>query len=363
MKKTAYISVVFLLGLLFVACSGEEVIPEASYDKLVEIAFGVDHYAKVVTTAKSASASITRATAEEIAAAENKIDDLYLFLFPTATGQSLKKYYIAKSGDTWTVTEIGGSAAGSYSEDNKKVSLNLTQAEAGPREVYIVANYGAGLNPNIATIDDLKAVSRSTDTPWSTTLATPLLMSGNKTHNFIDNPMLGSGGVNTPVALTRALAKVELNIRLKKEHQSKPRIEQGTIGGGNWVPQYHYALLNFEKETYLLKDNAKTNNNLANQTADPVVLKGLDPVLWKEWVTGDDNMITSYQTDSESGKVTSMRLVTYLNERISAVPRSFIGISMPYEGAMPPPEFGPDLTGIYLPQIERNYWYVYDIEI
>lgn len=369
MSKTAYISVIFLLGLLFNACSGEEVMPGPLGGNSVEIVFGVDHYMKVTTGMKSASTSTTRATAAEIAAAEERIDNLYLFLFPTATGQSLRKYYIEKSGGAWTVSEIGGSAAGSYSEVDKKISLDLTRAEAGIRDVYIVANYGPGLNTNIATIDDLKKEFRSSDTPWwSVPLTTPLLMSGNKQgHNFINDPILGSG--NAPVVLTRALAKLELNInKLRKEHQGKPVIEEG-IPGGPVVPkhQYHYAFLNFEKETYLLETNAKTNDNLANPVPDPVVLRSVEAPLWKEWVKDNsadsgEVVITSYETDSE-GKVISMTLVTYLNERMSDTPRSFIGISMPYEGSMPPPEFGPDLTGIYLPQVERNHWYVYDIEI
>ncbi|WP_294080476.1 fimbrial protein [Proteiniphilum sp. UBA5384] len=350
MKKTAYISAALSLSLLFAACNSGQEIPQPAGQQ-VEIVFSMDNYTKVVTSTKSVSTSQTRASEAVGSEKENIITDLNLFLFDT-NGQNPKSYYF----DTSTTTS--GTWTHSTADRKGNIKLNLTQAEAGKRRVYIVANYGSVLSPS--TIDDLKGVSRSTDTPWSTTLATPILMSGDKEHNFITNRVLG-GDTDEPVHLTRVLAKLELNIKLKKEHQSKPVIQEGVPN--ELVPkhQYHYAFLNFEKETHLLSLNNKTTNNLAHEVLDPIILKEVDSRLWKQW-TADVNGITSYTTNGD-GEVIHMTLTTYLNERAFPDPRSFIGLWIPYNGAVPPPEFGPDLTGIYLPQLKRNHWYVYDVEI
>ncbi|NLD24805.1 MAG: hypothetical protein GX670_11345 [Bacteroidales bacterium] len=68
-------------------------------------------------------------------------------------------------------------------------------------------------------------------------------------------------------------------------------------------------------------------------------------------------------------KVTGLTITTYLNERDTynqENPRTSVELSLPYisDGPLPPPEFGDENYKLPLPTtIERNTWYVYDIEI
>ncbi len=69
-------------------------------------------------------------------------------------------------------------------------------------------------------------------------------------------------------------------------------------------------------------------------------------------------------TKDETGNVPALQLITYLNERTKA--GASIEISIPYidGGILPPPEFGDEVYKLQLPaKIERNNWYVYDVEI
>ncbi|MFV0417323.1 MAG: fimbrial protein [Dysgonomonas sp.] len=311
MKKIVYIVLCF--NLLFVACSSEDTLDLSSGNNKIELTFEVDNYIK------STKATTPGSTEEQT------IENLYLFLFPTTGSQSLKKYYISAS----TFSN------GSWNNSDKKILLNTTQAEAGNRIVCIVANCSeikTSLD-NITSFDDLKTILYPTNNPWSTNITTPLLMTGNKTHDFNTNYQLNN------VVLIRAVAKVQLNIKLSPEHQSIPIIASKS--------QYNYKYIDFDKNTYVLKPSAKTDNLVSSAN-------------WVAWTA--TGAVTSYVLDQN--KVTSLSLTTYLNERDNA--GSAIEISLPYQatGPLPPPEFGDETYKLLLPaKIERNHWYVYDVEI
>ncbi|WP_294080255.1 fimbrial protein [Proteiniphilum sp. UBA5384] len=371
-KLYIFLGITLWMGLSFASCSGEDEVVTGS-DKGVEIAFISDGFTKITVTPKSATSTIspftttfsnppptTRAT-DTGSIEENQIDDLYLFLFKS-DGTDPVKYYIGTPG---TFTHNGKS--GNWDKTNGRITLNMTQAEAGTRQVFIVANcvnLKTALD-NVTTITGngmtaLENVLCTTATPWTPTLSTPILMSGNVTHNFIDNRILGTGGSNPKIKLVRALAKVELNIRLTQEHQSIPVVKEGDINDPNATlterPQYHYAFLNFDKNSYAVRPAPTKQSDLTapNATVD---LRSLGESDWTVWPIPET---------SGNSIVTDLQLVTYINERDKEAdrPLSSIGISVPYTGPTPPPEFGPDISQIFLPEkIERNHWYVYDVEL
>ena len=81
--------------------------------------------------------------------AEQQIDNLYLFLFD-AGGANPIKYYVDNSfsNGQWNTTE-------------GKITLELTQAEAGTRQVYLVANVSPIIKTTldgVSTLAALKAV-------------------------------------------------------------------------------------------------------------------------------------------------------------------------------------------------------------
>lgn len=296
---------------MLIACSsGEESIDDNS-DK-IGFTFQINNFVK---------GSISKATEDPGSTEEQAIEDLYVFLFPTAGTQTLKKYYISNSVFT----------GGSWNTADNKVLFNLTQTEAGNREVYVVANC-SGLKSSLDAVESLTAlqsVLQTNSTPWSSSLNTPILMSGNKTHDFTTDKELNS------VPLVRALAKVQLNITFGADHQS------------NAISQYRYKFIDFDKNTYVLKQTTKTDNLVSSP----------------DWVTWNNGVVTSYTTNNE-GKVVSLKLTTYLNERDNS--GTIIEVSLPYVdgGLLPPPEFGDETYKLSLPvKIERNNWYVYDVEI
>lgn len=312
MKRIVYISL--FLSLLFWACSKEETSDPALDNNKIELSFTIDNYITKQTKAVDAG------TVEE-----QRIDDLYLFLFPTTGSQTLKKYYV----NTSTFT------GGSWNSSNGKISLNLTQAEAGNRQVYIIANCSSVKSEldAVASLTGLQSVLKETSQPWSDNITTPVLMSGNTTHDFNSNFQLNN------IPLTRAVAKVQLNVKLSAEHQSTPVV--------NSIAQYNYRFIDFDKNTYVLKQISKTDN-LASSS---------DWVAWQASGT-----VSAYNL--ENGKVTELIVSTYINERDNA--GSAIEISIPYQGAgpLPPPEFGNETYKLLLPaKIERNHWYIYDMEI
>jgi hypothetical protein len=308
MRKVNYIYLILFSALFFAACSSDDV-PEKGNDR-VELSYAISNF--------NVNGITTRAT-DVGSTEEQQIDNLYLFLFD-AGGANPIKYYVDNSfsNGQWNTTE-------------GKITLELTQAEAGTRQVYLVANVSPIIKTTldgVSTLAALKAVKSTVNTPWSSTLTTPILMSGSATHNFVTNRILSS------VALIRALAKVELNITLPAKHQDAD------------ASHYRYNFIDFDKNTYVLKPTAKT---------DELVTSG-----WQAWQAA--STVSSYTLTG--GKVANLKVITYINERDN--PGSYIDIQLPYNpgGPLPPPEFGGDTFKLPLPsKIERNYWYKFDVTL
>lgn len=314
MKHTIIYIILFAL-LLVPACSDETVIIQD--DDKIELAFVVTEF--------------SRSRAPELGTTgERQIDNLYLFLFPTDVSQTLVKYYV----------DMPAFSGGSWNSTTNKITLEKAQAEIRNREVYLVANC-SGIKTAldaVNTLADLQSVLLEQATPWSPAITTPLLMSGRATHNFMTDYRLDN------ISLERAVAKLQINIALKTDHQGLLTI---TDGSSAVLPQYQYRILNFDKNMYVLKPSTKTDN--------------LASTSWIPWQSTP--AITSYTTDG-SGKVNSLTLTTYLNER--DVAGATIEISLPYtpSGSLPPPEFGDEIYKLQLPAtITRNTLYIYDIEI
>lgn len=208
-----YIYIIGFLSLLFTGCSGDDDPVAGSMDnEKIILSFQINSFVK----------GSMKAATDNGSAAEQTIDNLYVFLFPTSGTQTFKSYYISSA--TFT--------GGSWSNADRKILLDLTQSEAGSRDVYIIANC-SGIKTSldgVSTVTGLQSVLQSNSTPWSTTLTTPILMSGNKTHNFNSNYQLSS------IPLIRAIAKVQLNISLTAKHQRKPLSGEGTT-------QYKYRCI------------------------------------------------------------------------------------------------------------------------
>ncbi len=301
MRNLLYIALFF--SLILGACSSEET-PISPETRSVELQISVNNFTKSATQS-------TKAGTE----AENTVDNLYVFLF--SESQPLVSYYI----DSETFAD------GSWDKADSLISLSLTTDVAGTRDVYIVANC-ADLKADLDGVDDiagLQAVFRNTDTPWSSTITTPILMVGHKSHDFVQNRRLET------VSLERAIAKVQLTIKLSEKQQSED------------ITQYKYRFVNFDKRTYVIKPDTKPDNLI---TSD-----------WAGWSAGN------YTTDSSSGKVTQLTLTTYLNERDQA--GTAVEIILPYAGGfLPPPEFGDEIYKLTLPQkITRNTIYEYDVSL
>lgn len=348
MKRVLYI--VLLAVLLFPACTSEEVPGEKPGSENIEVLFSVSNYQ--VTTVRAA----TRATQNAGNSFEQAISDFYLFLFPAGISISqTRSYYVdAVAGTVIQVYPAAGSS-GTYMATDKKVLLNLTQAEAGNRDVYIVANTAGntGLQTaldGVTTLLGLQAVLSTTTTPWSPVLTTPILMSGSKPHDFMTERVLGTGTAgNEPLRLVRALAKIELNITLKAEHKSAD------------IADYKYKYTNFHKEVNVIKKATSTGSDKYASSSASVwpITTG-----WTPWGSALDAQGIGSAHAVSGGVVTTLKLVTYVNERDDA--GAAIEIEVPYNGSgpLPPPEFGPELYKLEFPGgMQRNYWYVHEIEI
>lgn len=313
-KNMAYIHILLLSGLFIFSCNGNTDIPGG---ESVEISFRVDNFLK-----ENVNGGGTRAT-DVGTVEEQQIDNVFLFLFDE-NGANPIKYYI-------TATP---SAGGALVTASNKVTVNVRPAVAGKRLVHIVANctdLQATLS-GVTTVAGLDAVIRTTAQPWSPNITAPLLMYGSAPlHDFAANNILSS------VPLTRAVAKLELNIKLTSARQSKP-----LVGG---VAQYRYRLINFDTRTYIVKPDTKPAN-VASFTD------------WKAWEAA--GAFESYTLTGD--KVTSLKLVTYLNE--ADAEGTALKMIIPFGGMLPPPQFGDGAYSLDLPAIiERNRWYKYDIEI
>lgn len=331
--KLLYITL--LSVLLLSACSKENGIEPGLGDRTVELSFHVDDFIR--------NGSAFRAT-DAGTVTEQEVSNLYLFLFDN-TGSNPVRYYI--KDPTFT--------GGTYSSTNKKITLDMTQAEAGARQVYIIANIDPALKTDldgVTTVAGLQAVFRNTSQPWSTNITTPILMSGNATHNFITQ-----GYQLNSVHLIRAVAKLELNVKLTSGFQIVPVINSGNL------TEYKYRYVDFDTRTYVEKPTTKPANPASSS-----------PDVWPKtvnWTPWDASLDGATPTDtgtgytlSDDGKVAGLKLITYLNERDQSGTTVEIELPRADSGPLPPPEFGPELYKLPLPaKIERNTWYKYDIEI
>jgi hypothetical protein len=125
---------------------------------------------------------------------EQEVNNLYLFLFDN-TGANPVKYYIDAAtfpGGTWVNTS------------EKKITLNMTQAEAGERQVHIIANC-ADLKTQldgVTTVAGLQTVYRNTHN-LVTNINTPILMA--VVRRTIHHPRFSLNSVR----LIRTIAKIE----------------------------------------------------------------------------------------------------------------------------------------------------------
>lgn len=311
MRKVNYIYLILFTTLFFAACSSDNV-PEEKGNDRVELSYSISSFNIDGTT--------TRAT-DVGSAAEQQIDNLYLFLFDT-DGANPIKYFVNSPNF----------ANGTWSETEGKISLNLLQGDAGNRQVYLVANASSDLQTTLASVTTLAqlqaVIASNSNTPWSPTLNTPILMSGSSTHDFNANYLLNY------IPLIRALAKIELNVTLPEKHQDADPIH------------YKYNFIDFDKNTYVLKPAAKP--------AD-LATSG-----WQPWQESSD--VSSYTTLA-TGEVATLKVVTYINECDNT--GSYIDIQLPYNaGPLPPPEFGDETFKLPLPsEIKRNHWYKFDVTL
>lgn len=322
-----YISILLFGMALVVASCSKDTGVEKGPDKNVEIAFSVPEY-----TLQKISSRSTRATTPATDA-EKEVKNLYVFLFSTTGGTTLK-YYVdaAFTGGTWD-------SAGA------KVTINQLQSVVGNRNVYVVANCAdiKGKLDLVNSLTDLQNVLLETAQPWTPQITTPILMVGNQTWDFSADYQLKT------IPLTRAVAKIEVNVTITtKTSQSTP-----TIGG---IAQYKYKYVGFDKNTYVLKPATKTTAAVTSDWMNFSATATQDANTQK-WTTG--YVITD-------GKVTGLKLFTYINERDDVGSR--IDLSLPFydeSGFLPPPEFGDgDQFRLELPQkVVRNTLYSYDLEL
>lgn len=253
---------------------------------------------------------------------EKQVDNLYLFLFPKRTGSQSYKYYIANSSF----------AGGSWIAAEGRIVLELSSDVVGNCDVYLVANC-SDLKNSLDVVDSkekLKTVLRTYSDLWE--IGTPLLMEGEATHDFTQNRKLKS------VELKRALAKLMIEVKLNKEHQSKQ------------IRDYGYKYLNFGKKTYLL------------ERKEPQ--KAGDVQSHNDW-----QAIQKITKDS-GGNIISFKIATYINEYDNTgnanAPKAEVIFRLPFNGSgpLPPPEFGEDKYEIKLPQkVVRNTLYDYTLDI
>ena len=325
-----------LTSFLFISCSKNNS-DEPAENRRIEISLRVDDFTKSGETLRE----LERNQGSD---AERIIKNLYLFLFDN-NGINPVRYYIDGStfaGGTWNPVEM-------------KVKLDMTQIQAGLRKVYVVANVDNTIKTAldaVATEDGLQNVKKTTALPWSLNIASPFLMSGNKTHDFTTNYLLDN------VQLVRAVAKIELNITLSENFQVLP-----ATNGGN-LTEYKYRYVNFDTDTYVLKPMpTKPDNPVSSNNSPWPQING-----WMPWGTSLNaspapDAGSGYTMDS-AGKITSLRIITYLNERDTKGAAVEVALPRVDDGELPPPEFGPELYRLPLPEkVLRNHWYKYDIQI
>lgn len=289
-----------MLGLtwMFLSCSTDE--NKLDENDRITLKFSTSSYVGV-------NPEITKPVEEK----ESNIENLYIILFPTAPSQELRRFYIP-------------------SLSGNEISLNILPEEAGSRMVYLIANAKEETRIKldaVAEVRELEAVFEGLESPWSPSLTTPLLMIGHELHNFKEISRLNH------IAVERTVAKLELTVTLSSKQQSVPYVSD--------VAQYQYRYVNFDKHIYIVKPG----NKLPVRVTSPA------------FVWAPENY-----TLNSLGKVTHLKLSTYLNEQDYS--GALVEISLPYEydGFLPPPEFGDEIYRLKLPEkIVRNRLYEYEI--
>lgn len=300
MRYFFYLCSLMVLGI---SCSKDDVPTRLKSDR-VEIRLSVNAFFKSSTENTNTDLGTT---------AEQDIENLYVFLF-SATEET-KKYYVDNSF-----------SEGYWDTDAGKLELNLSPEEAGLRDVYLVANCEPIRDnlDDVEKLDDLKVVYQELSLPWSMQLTTPILVSGNKLHDFGANYLLDN------ISLTRSIAKLRMEVTLSETQKDIPSA-------------YKYRFINFDKRNYVIKPNIKPSNVVAES----------------DWFTLSSSQ---YGTLDSNGKVTSFVLETYLNE--TEMEQATVEIIIPDNGTvlLPPPEFGDDIYRLMLPQeVLRNSYYLYTI--
>lgn len=331
----------YLLGvfLIFFASCGDGL--SDSFDssgKEIVISYSQKRYRQESVGSTTANAKTITRLLDADETTEELIDNLYILLVEAGEtanwndATNTKRYY----------TNSAIFDDGEWSKIDEKVTLKLSQADAGERDVYLFANIDSDLEEKLDTVKSLVAletIHRSNNNPWSPNLSDAttksILMSGrtesDSPHDFQSDKTLDF------VELIRTVAKIKLNINLSYSQFSTKD-----------VTDYRYNMVNFDKSTYLLENIDKPTLNSESSG-------------WKYFSDGSDRVST--HSKNSSNYIVGLELVTYINETSNA--GSYIEIEMPFEGPgfLPPPEFGPETRRISLPDIiERNHYYIYNIK-
>ncbi|WP_296946823.1 fimbrial protein [uncultured Dysgonomonas sp.] len=290
--------------------------------------------------------SVTKAQAEGLETLnaddieyEDRVHDLAMLVFDSSSGTKVGEYFDENIP---------------LSEKDKSFIVQLNPGP-GQRDFYFVANMPIAALKSITTRSAMESyINTFRD------LDTDLYLNATETKGFpmsriYKNQTITQGGnIYSPlpfrpngedrVNLIRVLAKLEV------------KIDGSTTNLGVKNIYYKNAYRQFSLQSPLTpivpifyedKPSTKTDNLVSSND-------------WTAWsATGS---VSSYTLDQ--GNVTNLTLTTYINERDNA--SSAIEIKLPYQatGPLPPPEFGDETYKLLLPsKIERNHWYVYDVEI
>lgn len=340
MQKKYFILIMVIAGLLFASCTKDNV---SENPVQVVIAFAPENYTDAAVFGNSRAATTrTTATAEEM-----KLTNAYIILFDNAGANPLK-YYIEPGTNETDFQWIWGANTPTtqwarlkfYPKNNSGVYM--TAAELGTRKIYLFANVNNALKTTLDGIATETALISNhvvyTGEPWSIT--TPLLMEGFATHNFENE-----GAVTATIPLRRAVAKLEIDITLAGSYQS-------TV-----TNDYKYRYLQFGNQSYLLE-------HALPQVLGQVVNNPANGTSW-------NNIPAISLITNGGGKVTGIKLITYINEYKNSTTKDIrpkVEIQLPYNdgGFLPPPEFGEegDTYVLQLPiEVKRNHYYSYSVEV
>ena len=317
--------IALLILALFVAGGCEKVSLPAEAEKQVEIGFAVAN-----SVVQPMTRTVATRGAETPTATEKTINNLYIFLFPQ-DGGVIKQYIETSTASNSEYALITGAETGVK-------LLTVTQSQAGTSDVYIVANCSdikSSLD-GVSSAADLNNVLHTITMPGEI-VANNLLMVGKSStaYNFITDHQLKT------IPLTRAMARIDVELTLGSEYQSSTPSEYG------------YRCIDFGSELWLVeKADPQETEKVVSTVSSPVVV-------WNE--------VTTYPATGTISKISfSVYLNEYNNTGDTTAPIASIEIKLPLNdtgGPLPPPEFGGDLYRFYLPaEVKRNRVYQYTLE-